>query len=280
MDLTRDLISWWELDEATGTRIDRHGKNHLTNNSTVGQALGSRGVTVGAFATASSRYLSATSNPELQAGDIDFTFMAVVKFASLDTMVIVGKDVDTPGSSRDYTLDYDGATTDLRFYVNGGGGGLIAVTDWTSTTQWAVVFGWHSARGDTVNIQVNNGSVASSATGGAAPQVSAAQFRIGARAYAGFEGFFNGNIGPVAYWKRVPSDKEREWLWNKGLGRSYSDFTIRGWQGREIDPRIAIRNLKPKPQAREVVPTANAFLWQQYITETAYQRPVIGIVGY
>lgn len=43
-DLTEDqkanLVSWWKLDEASGTRYDSHGSNNLTDNNTVTSAAG------------------------------------------------------------------------------------------------------------------------------------------------------------------------------------------------------------------------------------------------
>lgn len=40
--LKTSLISYWNLDEASGTRNDSHGANHLTDNNTVTQAFGPR----------------------------------------------------------------------------------------------------------------------------------------------------------------------------------------------------------------------------------------------
>ena len=39
-NLLTNLVSWWELDEASGTRVDKHGSNDLTDNNTVTDAEG------------------------------------------------------------------------------------------------------------------------------------------------------------------------------------------------------------------------------------------------
>jgi len=39
-DLTTSLISWWDLDETSGSRADSHGSNTLTDNNTVTSAAG------------------------------------------------------------------------------------------------------------------------------------------------------------------------------------------------------------------------------------------------
>ncbi len=36
-DTLQGLVSWWRLDEASGTREDAHGTNDLTDNNSVGQ---------------------------------------------------------------------------------------------------------------------------------------------------------------------------------------------------------------------------------------------------
>lgn len=81
------------------------------------------------------------------------------------------------------------------------------------------------AAGDTANIQVNNGTPDSAATSGTAPNTSAAEFRIGAREYAGFEGYFDGLIDQVGIWKRVLTAQERTDLYNAGAGLSYADMS-------------------------------------------------------
>ena len=40
MKLTDDMISFWELEESSGTRADAHGAHTLTDNNTVGQGTG------------------------------------------------------------------------------------------------------------------------------------------------------------------------------------------------------------------------------------------------
>ena len=36
--LKTNLVSWWDLEEASGARVDSHGSNDLTDNNTVGRA--------------------------------------------------------------------------------------------------------------------------------------------------------------------------------------------------------------------------------------------------
>ena len=67
------LIAYWTLDEASGTRVDAHGNNDLSDNNTVTSTTGKVG-DAAAFATANSEYLSRADNADLSVGNIDFTF--------------------------------------------------------------------------------------------------------------------------------------------------------------------------------------------------------------
>lgn len=218
------LVSYWALDEASGNRADSHGSNTLTDNNTVGSATGKIN-TAADVERSASEYLSCASNSELQTGDIDFTLAAWVNLESSQDMIIIGKDTDSPANSRDYTLDYAEISPGVfrfRFYINGGAGGAIAVSSLAlSTSTWYYVLGWHDAAGNTVNVQVNNGSPNSAATGGASPNVSSAEFRVGARQYSGFQGYWDGLIDEAALWKRLLTSDERTSLYNSGSGFAY-----------------------------------------------------------
>lgn len=223
MALTDNLISFWELEEASGTRNDSHSTNHLTDNAAVSSAAGKVG-NAADFTAASTQYLSRTSNAALQTGNIDFSFAYWAKFKSTaaPAFSLVTKDVDTPSNSRDYTNDWDN-NGKFRFYINGSGGGLIVSSAaFTALNTWHFVVSWHDSVGDTLNIQVDDGTVTSAATLAAVPQATGAEFRIGARAYAANQNYTNGVIDQVGFWKRVLTAAERTQLYNSGSGLAYS----------------------------------------------------------
>jgi hypothetical protein len=226
MALTDNLIGFWELEETSGSRSDATASAlTLTDNNTVTSNTGKVG-TAAQFTAANSEYLSRTSEAALQTGDIDFSFQAWVYADSSPgggaSRIVIGKDVDSPGSSRDYTLDWynDGSFLMPRFYINGGVA-IVTSSSHLSTATWYHICCGHVAASDIVWIQVNNGTVDTGATGGAVPQTSGAQFRIGARAYSGFEGYWDGRIDQVGLWKRdIRSDVAT--LYNSGSGLSYA----------------------------------------------------------
>src|SRR6056300_583443 len=95
-----DLVSFWKLDEASGTRVDAFGSNDLTDNNTVGQATSLTGVpyTEGAdFERGNTEYLSITdaSQSGLSPLSSDFSVSVWVKFESLpggSALAIIGQD--------------------------------------------------------------------------------------------------------------------------------------------------------------------------------------------
>lgn len=224
MSLHDGLVAYWKLDEASGTRVDATGRgNDLTDNNTVTQAAG-KVSDAAQFTAANLEYLSRATNADLEMGDIDFTICAWAYLDSLVNSQIVAKDTDSPSNSRDYTLDYfQAGPTQFRFYFVNGGQVKIATTTTETVTMstWYFLVGWHDATADTVNIQLDNGTPHSAPTGGLAPQVSAAEFRIGARPYTGFEDYMNGRIDEVGIWKRVLTGNERNQLYKSGAGFSY-----------------------------------------------------------
>jgi hypothetical protein len=216
------LTAAYKLSDTT----DASGRgNTLTNagGATFNTGLIGNAVYLNGSAT---HYLSlAGTSADVKMGDIDFTIVADVLLSSIPSGIsysIVSKDSDSPASSRDYTLDISdpGGTGRFRFYVNGS----IIVTDnavSVTTATWYHIVAWHDATADTVNIQVNNNTAVSVSTTGTAPQNTSTEFRIGARAYSGFEDYLPGEIDNVAIWKRLLTPTEKTCLYNSGASKEY-----------------------------------------------------------
>jgi len=78
--LATDLVSYWELEEASGTRFDSHGANNLTDNNTVGSAAGKVG-NAADFDRASGEFLN---NTTIMSGiSTAFTFSGWFKFPNI-----------------------------------------------------------------------------------------------------------------------------------------------------------------------------------------------------
>lgn len=229
MSLLDNLVSYWSLDEASGTRVDSHGSNNLTDNNTVGSTTGVVS-NAASFVAANSEYLSHASNTDLQTGDIDFTLAAWAKLNTKGAYeTVVSKDqYDT---SREYLVYYDFPADRFALLVSSGGSSASQTTllaqsfGSVPTGTWCFIVICHDSINNALKICVNDGTVDSAAwtTGvysGSAP------FQIGASDDFGTPGSnpLNGEVDEVGFWKRVLTAGEITWLYNSGSGRSYSNI--------------------------------------------------------
>ena len=233
MALTDNLISYWELEEASGTRNDSHGTNHLTDNNTVLNAAGKVG-NAADFEDTSSEYLSCADNATLSVGNIDFTLCAWVRLESKPShkMDILGKH---GGSDMEYDLRWNNLTDRFELRVCSGPSDANlqiaeSLSGAPSTATFYFIVAWHDATANTVNIQVNNGTV-DSVTHTFGSYDSGASFKIGG--FTDFNEYWDGLIDQVGFWKRVLTAPERTSLYNSGNGLSYAALTggAAGWGG-------------------------------------------------
>jgi len=221
--LTNNLISYWKLDEASGTRYDSHGTNDLADNGTVTSATGKLGA-AGDFEVDNIEYLSIASNSSLNTGDIDFTFSAWVRLESKGAnRFIIAKDHITSGQ-REYALYYSSVADRFRFELHSATDSATNVTanalGSPALSTWYFIVAWYDSAADMMYIQVNNGTV-NSAAKGTLQAGSSAEFRIGARQYTGLVQPFDGLIDEVGFWKRVLTSDERTQLYNSGSALPY-----------------------------------------------------------
>ena len=218
--LLSGLISYWKLEEASGTRNDSHSTNHLTDNNTVTQAVGKVG-NAAQFTAANSESLSCASNASLQCGDIDFTVVAWVYFDS-----IASQNAIVSRQGQEYLLDCSSTFSNkfvFRVYQGAGATEKTAVSNTfgaASTGTWYFLIGQHDAANDLAGISVNNGALDTVATGGALSAATAANLRIGARDAIN-QRFITGRVDEVGFWKRLLTSDEKAHLYNSGNGRSY-----------------------------------------------------------
>ena len=224
MALIDNIIAFWKLGEADGaSRLDSVGSNNLADNATVTQIGGKIG-NAAHFAQASSQFLSIADNTDLSTGDIDFTFACWVWIDSKvgADMQIVSK-WKTAGALREWVLQWVGGGTDRYRFIVSGLTEAISTVDANNfgvppTGAWHFIVCWHDATANTINIQVNNGSINSTAhTDGV--RDAAASFVIGTLDEAA--SFWNGRVDAAGFWKKVLPSGEKTELWNGGAGLEY-----------------------------------------------------------
>jgi hypothetical protein len=221
--LMSGLVSYWKLDEASGTRADSHGPNPLADNNTVLNASGKIS-NAADFEINNSEYLSATDNGTLRGGNTDFTIGCWVYAESLvDYNVPFSK--GWGGASPEYILYTDAGN--WSFVIQSAAGvdqpGVISGTA-AATGVWQFVVCWHDSVNDQICIQINNGTVVSvdHAEGVA---VGSAPFALGASIASTL--YWDGLIDEAFFYRRVLSPAERTSLDNSGAGLSYP-FTAGG----------------------------------------------------
>lgn len=223
MALTDDLIAFWEFEEASGTRVDAHGSNDLTDNNTVAQGTGKVG-NCADFEKSNSEYLSITDNADLSLGaDQAFTIAAWVNFESLVADASQGIVVKDTTFLREYYLIWSFTALRLQGAVFNSSGTATTVDannhGAVSTGAWLFVVFWHDPTADVIGIQVNNGT-ADTAAHSTGTRDTAAAFSIGALGNG--SRYMDGLIDQVGFWKRVLTADEKTELYNGGAGLAYS----------------------------------------------------------
>lgn len=218
MALTDNLVAYWELGEASGTRNDSHGTKHLTDNNTVTQAVGKVG-DAAQFTAANSEYLSITDNPELSAGNFDFTLGGWFYFDSISSQVLVGKHDGVTVAGSEYFIVLNDITSRVMFYVYSddayGVGSALTLT----TATWYFVVASHDSVADQISIQVDTETPVLVGHSVGANNTTT-PFTIGATAAPNT--FFNGRADQVFFYKRVIGASEITALYNGGAGLSYA----------------------------------------------------------
>ena len=224
VSLADGLIAYWELEEASGTRVDAHGGNNLTDNGSVANATGKVG---NAADFSGSNSLSRADNAALSAGTGSFTFAAWVKLDSKPArrMAIIAK-----LGSNDLEYDLRWRNDDDRFEARISSGAGFANTAGMEATSagaptigtWYFIVFWYDAIAHTWNIQVDNGAI-DNISYPLSSYDSGAPFEIGTvSAFPGNE--LDAKVDQVGFWKRVLTTQEKSSLYNGSAGLSYASL--------------------------------------------------------
>ncbi len=219
MSLKTNLISYWNLDEASGNALDEHGSHPLTDVNGVGSAAGKIN-NCRDFENGSTHYFSHASTAALQTGDIKFT---VSLWLNMETTSL-GRDIISKwgGSTHEYLLMYEPFSNELQLYIAGAMRVAFPLAAVAGT--WYHVIFWHDNEANQVGITVNNAAPVTAAYSGGITAGNSA-FAIGANP-AFTANSFDGLIDEVGFWKRLLTSDERTELFNSGVGLSYNLFGI------------------------------------------------------
>jgi len=218
--LRTDLVSWWSLDEESGTRVDSHGSNDLTDVNTVGFGTG-KAVNAADLILANNEYLQKLVPSSMSQGHSDFTialWMNLDAVSGNQGITHNGTVGSIGGDWTDWELAMIG--NDLYFYGMGDGTTNSVVWDNLSTGTWYFVVAWLDATANLLKIQLDNGSVQSAASGTLLHKDFDHGFWLGLRSAIQPMG---GLLDEVAFWDRMLTSDEITELYNSGAGIAYAD---------------------------------------------------------
>lgn len=234
--LKTNLISWWDGAETSGSLIDAHGTNHLTDNNTVTSAVGKVTYTAedaSQFTAANSEYLSLADSDDFSFGngtsDSAFSGSAWVYLTDITSVALMYKTSPTTTSSDVEYAFYVGSTSllTIRLYdhstTNYIGKSLDAAL---SANTWYHVAFTYDGSGSNTGLKLYLNGYMPAQTGGngggyIAMENGTGTFRIG----NGFNAsYLDGRSQMCTMWGRELSASEVLQLFGRGFGLDYSDY--------------------------------------------------------
>lgn len=222
MALIDGLISYWKLDEPSGTRADAHGGNSLTDNNAVGSATGK--INAAANFDGTNDYLNRADNADLSFADDAFTIAAWLSLDDLSAIrCAVGKWAsDGAVATCEYALRFLNSAFRFNWRVGDGTNNSNVTANAAGPPSTGVLYFvavWHDPAADQIGISVNAGT-AETASHSTGVLDGAASFTLGRT--GDFDGqYWDGLIDEVGVWGRVLSSSEISQLYNSGAGLAY-----------------------------------------------------------
>jgi hypothetical protein len=220
--LLTGLVSYWKLDEESGTRYDSvnyPSGNNLSDNNTVGYDTGING-NAASFVAGNNETLTVADGPIPEPAVTDVTWALWFRPTVNDLRYLFSK---TAGSN-DFTPyvylnpAYLGGEVNVLIgngsgTVNAGGTGVAGLlNNWN-----LMVLSWDLSE-QTLSCYVNGNALAGTpATLGGTVSNNTGAFTLGGVP----GGWFDGEIDEVAIWSRVLSEAERAELYAAGAGKFY-----------------------------------------------------------
>lgn len=208
-----NLISYWKLDESSGTITDSHGSNDGTNN----------GATYGATGKINTALDFDGSNDYVNFGDIDvsddeISIACWIKVDAFTNSFILAKD---QASGREWSF---GITSAGKIQLQPGGAGpSTASTTTLSTGTWYHVGVTYSSTSNSGTYYLNGVADGTFTSAGNISSTSTPLY-MGQRAYGG-DPYFNGTIDECGLWDAEISADDFSYLYNNAQGFAYP-FTL------------------------------------------------------
>lgn len=194
------LVSWWTLDQASGTRTDSNSLNNLTDNNTVASATGKKSLAAD-FEASSSEYLSIANGSQtgldLQTA-AGFTVAGWLNLESLAStlgysQIVMGKDA---ASTNGWQIRQNSGDSKLEWVRHDAVASLATTTALTTATWYHFVFTFD---GTNLSVYLNGKLEATAAY--TLHTTSSAQFEMG-RAPSETARYFDGLVDESGVYSR------------------------------------------------------------------------------
>jgi len=216
--LLTGLVSYWLLDETSGTRSDSVGSNHLTDNNTVGYDTGMHN-NAAKFVKANSESLSLAA-PGLINTIIPAKSMTIsmwVKF-DVDEYLIALREGVTGSTTAGFTVYYGNGQPKMEFVPTDGTHELPARSATLTTGVWYHLLYVYDNVANT-GLVYTNGVAGTLAEYAYTPSIEQGSFRLGA--WSNGSTGITGLMDEVAIWSRVLESDEITELYAEGAGKFY-----------------------------------------------------------
>jgi hypothetical protein len=223
--LNNNLVAYYKLDETPSGAREDSGSNNLDLSQT-GTVGANTGIITNAavFTDDNGKSLSISDNAffDFTTGSFTIAFWTYPAFTG-QAKNMVGKGVSA-GNQASYIVRHDGGGNKVRFSVSTNGvsdDGVVSGLALSAANTWYFVVAWRDADADTINCQVDNGSIGSTAFTFPTVFNSTAPFVVGGQV-DGFTGgnAWDGRLDEVGVWSRVLTADERTYLYNAGAART------------------------------------------------------------
>lgn len=226
--LPTGLVSYWELEEESGTRIDSTATgNDLTDNNTVLFGTGKQG-NAADFELANSEYLSITDGSQTGldlSGDLSFAFW--FNFESIPAFGI-----------QEFISKWDSGQRAYQFYYSDSPGLIKFLLNSTTPTEDQYTFSWEpstatwyyliltwDASASEAKFYVNNTQQGGTQTGTETNiRNTTSAFNLGHRSSG--SGYVDGLMDEMGIWSKVLTTDEISDLYNSGAGIPYEEVEV------------------------------------------------------
>jgi hypothetical protein len=219
-ELEDSLIDWWEMDGSSSAQ-----ETGIFGTVSTGGTLPTAVAGWRDFESASLETLTFPDSDALSTGDIAFSVHVEVQLESLTNGGIVAKAQSL--GAREYHLRCVN-TGAFRFEIFNSAGTSVGFVDSGAITTGVIytIDAWHDPVANTVNIQVDGGTINSAATTGV-PSNTVSQLRFGTTQTGGAD--YDGLMRRVGFWKRILTTAEKTALQAGTSPLAVNHYSQRDW---------------------------------------------------